>query len=104
MLRQLGLEDLFISESEKNFDLDAGMLVVEKLYQGKTIAAYQESDPEEVAQVTPSKRLWLTQDMFEPLLRKNAATFGVQQKFGQVVEWYEEVDDGVIVIVRDTHT
>ncbi|THZ44049.1 hypothetical protein D6C90_04886 [Aureobasidium pullulans] len=42
--------------------------------------------------------------MFEPLLRKNAATFGAQQKFGQVVEWYEEVDDGVIVIVRDTQT
>ncbi|THX83534.1 hypothetical protein D6D05_03504 [Aureobasidium pullulans] len=104
VLRQLGLEDLFISESEKNFDLDAGMLVVEKLYQGKTIAAYQESDPKEVAQITPSKRLWLTQDMFEPLLRNNAATFGAQQKFGQVVEWYQEVDDGVIVIVRDTHT
>ncbi|THZ63679.1 hypothetical protein D6C86_02981 [Aureobasidium pullulans] len=104
VLRQLGLEDLFISESEKNFDLDAGMLVVEKLYQGKTIAAYQESDPEEVAQITPSKRLWLTQDMFEPLLRKNAATFGAEQRFGAVVEWYEEMDDGVIVIVRETHT
>ncbi|KAI4719308.1 hypothetical protein E4T48_04412 [Aureobasidium sp. EXF-10727] len=104
VLRQLGLEDLFVAESEKNFDLDAGMLVVEKLYQGKIIAAHQESDPIEVAKVTPCKRLWLTQDMFEPLLRRNAAKYDAEQRFGQVVMHYEECADGVIVVVREVET
>lgn len=104
VLRQLGLEELFVTESEKNFDLDAGFLLVEKLYQGKIIAAYQESDPVQVAMVTPCKRLWLTQDMFEPLLRRNARKFGADQKFGQVVMHYEQCVDGVIVIVRDVET
>ncbi|KAI5272566.1 hypothetical protein E4T47_04210 [Aureobasidium subglaciale] len=101
VLRQLGLEELFVAESEKNFDLDAGMLVVEKLYKGKVIAAHQESDPLEVARLTSCKRIWITQDMFEPRLRQNAARFGAEQRFGQVVVHYEELSDGVLVLVQD---
>lgn len=104
VLRQLGLEELFMEESEKNFDLNAGMLVVEKLHQGKTIAKVQESDPGEVAKCTPCKRLWLTQDMFEPLLRKNAGRFGAEQRFGVQVMQYVEHTDGVFVIVKDVQT
>ncbi|KAI5204384.1 hypothetical protein AUEXF2481DRAFT_27223 [Aureobasidium subglaciale EXF-2481] len=101
VLRQLGLDELFVAESGKNFDLDAGMLVVEKLYQGEVIAAHQESDPLEVARLAPCKRLWLTQDMFETLLRQNAARFGAEQRFSRVVVHYEELSDGVLVLVQD---
>ncbi|KAI5195485.1 hypothetical protein E4T39_08203 [Aureobasidium subglaciale] len=101
ILRQLGLEETFVKESRSNFDLDAGMLVVEKLYKGKTLASFQESDPAEVARVTPSVRLWLTQNMFEPILRKHALSYGAQQKFGQSVVHYEEHADGVLVVVKD---
>lgn len=86
------------------FDLDAGMLIVEKLYQGKVIARLQESDPAKVASVTPSARLWLTQNMFEPLLRGEAKRFGSEQRFGQSILHYEEVEDGVIVVVQDVET
>jgi 2-polyprenyl-6-methoxyphenol hydroxylase-like FAD-dependent oxidoreductase len=101
VLRQLGLEDLFIKESQSNFDLDAGMLVVEKLYKGKTIASFQESDPAEVARVTPSVRLWLTQNMFEPLLRQRALDYGAEQRFNQTVVHYVETTDGLLVVVKD---
>ena len=104
ILRQLGLEDKFIEESRSNFDLDAGMLVVEKLYKGKTLASFQESDPAEVAKVTPSVRLWLTQNMFEPLLRSEALNYGAEQRFGQSVVHYEKLSDGVIVVVEDNET
>lgn len=86
------------------FDLDAGMLMVEKLYKGKVLARMQESDPSKVAQATPCQRLWLTQNMFEPLLRKNAQRFGAEQEFGQTVVHYEEDKDGVIVVVQDVET
>ncbi|KAH0403046.1 hypothetical protein KCU89_g2529, partial [Aureobasidium melanogenum] len=101
VLRQLGLEELFIKESQSNFDLDAGMLVVEKLYKGKTIASFQESDPAEVARVTPSVRLWLTQNMFEPLLRQRALDYGAEQRFNQTVVHYVETTDGLLVVVKD---
>ncbi|KAI5247622.1 hypothetical protein E4T42_05916 [Aureobasidium subglaciale] len=100
ILRQLGLEETFVKESRSNFDLDAGMLVVEKLYKGKTLASFQESDPAEVAKVTPSVRLWLTQNMFEPILRRHALSYGAQQQFGQSVVHYEELPDGVLVVVK----
>ncbi|PNP73220.1 hypothetical protein FNYG_13445 [Fusarium nygamai] len=75
IFRQLGLEDELRSESASNFDLDAGMIIVEKLVGGKVLASMQESDPAEVAKASPSRRLWLTQNMFEPLLRRRAKKF-----------------------------
>jgi hypothetical protein len=76
IFRQFGLEDLFHKESASNFDLDAGMILVQQLVGGKTIASMQESDPKEVTKVSPSVRLWLTQNMFESLLRRNAKNYG----------------------------
>lgn len=104
IFRQLGLEDHFRENSALNFDLDAGMIIVEKLVGGKTLATMQESDPVKVAEVTPSVRLWLTQNMFEPLLRESAKDFGAVQEFKQAVVHYEELDDGVIVVVQDVST
>jgi len=104
VLRQLGLDQEFRRESESMFDLNAGMLMVEKLYKGKVLMAMQESDPEEIAKLTPGARMWLTQNMFEPLLRRRAADFGSEQVFGKTVLHYEEDDDGVIVVVQDAET
>lgn len=101
IFRQLGLEALLREESASNFDLDAGMLIVEQLVGGKVLANLQESDPKKVAEVTPSKRLWLTQNMFEPLLRKSARRFGAEQQFGESVVYYEEQHDGVLVVVQN---
>lgn len=104
IFRQLRLEELFQKESAKNFDLDAGMIIVERLVAGKVIASIQESDPKEVAKVSPSVRLWLTQNMFESLLRQNAKDYGALQVFGETVVHYEEQADGVVVVVQNTET
>ncbi|KAF4341193.1 phenol 2-monooxygenase [Fusarium beomiforme] len=104
IFRQLGLEDELRSESASNFDLDAGMIIVEKLVGGKVLASMQESDPAEVAKVSPSRRLWLTQNMFEPLLRKNAKKFGAAQEFSETVVYYEELSDGVLVVVQNVQS
>ncbi|KAF4552361.1 FAD-binding domain-containing protein 48 [Elsinoe fawcettii] len=104
IFRQLGLDETMTRESASNFDLDAGMIIVEKLVGGKTLMSMQESDPKEVAKVSPVQRLWLTQNMFEPLLREKAKDYGAEQFFGQTVVHYEEVEDGVIVVVQDLET
>ncbi|KAM0086129.1 hypothetical protein ACKRZS_001585 [Fusarium odoratissimum] len=97
IFRQLGLEDELRSESASNFDLDAGMIIVEKLVGGKVLASMQESDPAEVAKASPSSRLWLTQNMFEPLLRKSAKKFGAPQEFSETVVHYEELSDDQVL-------
>lgn len=101
ILRQIGLEQLARDQSSKEFDIDAGMLVVEKLFGGKTLAHLQDNDPKEVAEATPSSWLWITQAMFEPLLRANGPKFGCTQVYGKLVVHYEELDDGVLVVVQD---
>jgi len=80
------------------------MLIVEKLIGGKVLARLQESDPMETAKVTPVSRMWLTQNMFEPLLHSRGKEFGAIQKFSTAVVHYEEEDDGVLVVVQDVET
>ncbi|KAJ4319011.1 hypothetical protein N0V94_004148 [Neodidymelliopsis sp. IMI 364377] len=105
ILRQLGLEEEAKAQSGKEFDIDAGMLVVEKLVGGKVIAQVQENNPAEVKDVTPcTSWLWITQAMFEPLLRANAGKFGCTQLYGKLVVHYEEEVDGVLVVVQDIKT
>lgn len=104
VFRQLGLDKEMNLASASNFDLDAGMLIVEQLVGGKVIARMQEADPTQTAKITPCKRLWLTQDMFEPLLRREAHRFGANQRFATRIVHYEEQDDGVIVIAQSTET
>jgi hypothetical protein len=101
IFRQLGLEQALQDESASNFDLDAGMLIVETLVGGRKIQSFQESDPAKVAEITPARRIWLTQNMFEPLLRERAAQFGSEQQFSTSVVHYEEIPERVIVVVRD---
>ncbi|PYH67654.1 uncharacterized protein BO88DRAFT_426878 [Aspergillus vadensis CBS 113365] len=104
IFRQLGLEEDMLRASKSNFDLDAGMLLVERLIGGKVIAKMQEADPEQTAKITPCKRVWLTQNMFEPLLRREAHRFGAKQVFSTRVVHYDEHDDSVIVVVQNLTT
>jgi 2-polyprenyl-6-methoxyphenol hydroxylase-like FAD-dependent oxidoreductase len=104
IFRQLGLDEHLRENSASNFDLDAGMLITDKLYGRKTLMSLQESDPAQVAKVTPAVRLWLTQNIFEPLLRESAKNFHADQQFGKKVVHYEERQDGVIVVVEDVAT
>lgn len=104
IFRQLGVEAQLERESSLNFDLDAGMLVLEQLVEGKVLAKVQEADPVKTAEITPSRRLWLTQNMFEPLVRSSGGDYGAEQVFSTRVVHYEEQDDGVIVILENLET
>lgn len=104
IFRQLGLDDEMERDSASDFDLDAGMLIVDRLIGGNILARMQEADPTATAKITPCKRLWLTQNMFEPLLRREAHHFGAEQRFGTRIVHYEEQEDGVIVVSQDVTT
>ncbi|KAK5059694.1 hypothetical protein LTR84_009577 [Exophiala bonariae] len=106
ILRQLGLENFTLEQSKSEFDLNAGMIIVEKLVNGKTLALLQEHDPEKVKEVTPSSWVWISQSMFEPILGKNEDRFnvGAKQQHATEVVHYEELSDGVVVVVKAAGT
>ncbi|KAM0541726.1 hypothetical protein ACHAPJ_013131 [Fusarium lateritium] len=104
ILRQLGLEGLTLEQSGKEYDLNAGMLIVEKLVGGKVIKHLQEHDPDHVKSFTPSNWVWISQRMFEPILGANAERFNSEQRHGHEVLLYEENDDHVLVVVRELRT
>ncbi|KAF4548397.1 FAD-binding domain-containing protein 34 [Elsinoe fawcettii] len=101
ILRQLGLEDFTLKQSASEFDLNAGMLIVEKLVGGKTLAKLQEHDENKVKDITPGHWVWISQSMFEPILGQNADKFLSTQIHGHLVVDYHEGPEGVDVIVRD---
>ncbi|KAF5671995.1 monooxygenase [Fusarium heterosporum] len=104
ILRQLDLEDFTLEQSGKEFDLNAGMLLVEKLVGGKVIKHLQEHDPEHVKMFTPSNWVWISQRMFEPILNQNAEEFNSEQRHGHEVLLHEEHEDHVIVVVKELET
>ncbi|KAJ4246083.1 hypothetical protein NW762_013828 [Fusarium torreyae] len=104
ILRQLGLEELTLEQSGKEFDLNAGMLIVEKLVGGKVIKHLQEHNPDHVKGFTPSNWVWISQRMFEPILGANAERFNSEQRHGHEVLLYEEKDDHVLVVVKELST
>ncbi|KAH7133847.1 FAD binding domain-containing protein [Dactylonectria macrodidyma] len=104
ILRQLGLEDFTLEQSASEFDLNAGMLLVEKLVGGKVLKHLQEHDPEKVKDITPSSWVWISQRMFEPILGAHSDKYDSVQLHGHEVLFYEELDDGVVVVVKNLDT
>lgn len=86
------------------FDLNAGLAIVEKLVGGNLFKRVQDHEPERDAEVTPSPWLWLTQAMLEPIIQEYAPQNGYTLKYKQEIVHYEEQQDGVIVIVKDLDT
>ena len=104
ILRQLGIEDQCREESLREFDLDAGLIMVEKMIGGRLIQRVQEHHPERDAEVTPCGWLWLSQVMLEPILRSKKSDFAFAQMYRRNVVHYEEQADGVIVVVENMDT
>lgn len=104
ILRQLGLEEQLKSVNFSKVNLDAGLIIVDKLYRGTVKKIVQDHDAERDREITPTKWLWVTQPTLEPILQEVAPKIGLNLEFGKEVVHYEEDADGVIVIAKDLDT
>ena len=77
VLRSVGLEARVRAASEEQFDPDGGINAVESLA-GKEIATYIANLNEGVAAISPSTRLFMTQQSLEPLIRTRAEELGAK--------------------------
>jgi 2-polyprenyl-6-methoxyphenol hydroxylase-like FAD-dependent oxidoreductase len=99
VFRAVGMEDDIRHKSEEQYDSDGGISAIESLA-GKEIAKYIPSLNAGVEAVSPSRRLFLTQEALEPILREHARRLGAELRYSTELVGFEEADDGVIGITR----
>ena len=100
VFRAAGIERLVRAASERQYDSDGGISAVESLA-GREIAKYIPNLNAGVELVSPSRRLFLTQETLEPILRSRAIEFGAEVRYRTELVGFEDVGDGVIARIRD---
>src|SRR5690348_956762 len=100
VFRAGGIEDEVERKSEEQYDSDGGISAVESLA-GNEIAKYIPSLNAGVEKVSPTRRLFLTQEALEPILRERALELGAELRYRTELTDFEETSDGVIATTRD---
>jgi 2-polyprenyl-6-methoxyphenol hydroxylase-like FAD-dependent oxidoreductase len=100
MLRQVGLERTVREESAKTYHPTGGIIAVDSLA-GKQLATYVNELNEGVERFSPTVRVFINQDVLEPILRDKAVALGATVRNRVEATALEPDDDGVTVTVRD---
>jgi putative polyketide hydroxylase len=103
VLRSVGLEARVRAASEEQFDPDGGINAVESLA-GKEIATYIANLNQGVAAISPSTRLFMTQQSLEPLIRSRAEELGAALRYATELVSFEQDADGVTGHIRNVVT
>ena len=108
VLREVGVEQIVMEKSEEQFVQDGAIMALESLA-GKEIAWFIPNLNEGVRDVSPSLRLFITQNLLEPLLQRRAHELGAELRFSTEMVSFEEDRDGVSAVIRhrdtgETHT
>jgi len=103
VFRTVGLEGRVRAASEEQFDPDGGINAVESLA-GKEIATYIANLNEGVAAISPSTRLFMTQQSLEPLIRARAEELGATIRYATELTAFEQDADGVTGFIRNLAT
>jgi putative polyketide hydroxylase len=103
VFRSVGLEARVRAASEEQFDPDGGINAVESLA-GKEIATYIANLNEGVAAISPSTRLFMTQQSLEPLIRARAEELGAAMRYATELTGFEQDADGVTGFIRNVST
>jgi 2-polyprenyl-6-methoxyphenol hydroxylase-like FAD-dependent oxidoreductase len=103
MLRQLGLEERVRAKSRETYSETGGIIAVESLA-GRELATYVEELNEGVEGFSPTRRVFINQDVLEPLLRERALELGATLRNRTEATGLEQDGDGVTVVLRDLDT
>ena len=96
ILRWLGLYDIIVEESTKAYDPNAGINAVKTLKDGE-FQRYLANLNDKVEQISSAKRLFLTQHIYEPVMRNLCKELNMPLIFSTEVTSIKNVTDGVIV-------
>jgi 2-polyprenyl-6-methoxyphenol hydroxylase-like FAD-dependent oxidoreductase len=100
LLRQLGLEERVRTKSLEMYSATGGIIAVESLA-GRELATYVKELNEGVEGFSPTVRVFINQDVLEPLLRERALELGATVRNRTEAVALDEDDDGVAITLRD---
>ena len=100
VLRSVGLERVALRKSEEQFVQDGAVMAVETLA-GKELAWYVPNINAGTREVSPCPRVFLTQNLLEPLLKARAGELGAELRFGTEMLSFEQDAEGVTAAIRD---
>ena len=103
IFRSVGLEELVRAKSEAQFVQDAGVVGVETLVGGAT-AHYIANFNEGIRDLSPTVRVFLSQNVLEPTLRKAAERLGARIEFLTECVSFEQDAGGVEALIRNRDT
>lgn len=103
LMRYAGIEDRVRAAALALYDADGGMNAVETLA-GKEIANYIPNINYGVQDVTPARRLFMPQQVLEPILLERAREFGAKFEYATELVGFEQDAQGVTATVRDIDT
>jgi len=100
MLRQVGLERTVREASARTYHPTGGIIAVESLA-GEQLATYVQELNEGVEGLSPTVRVFINQDVLEPILREKAVELGATVRNRVEATALEQDDDGVTATLRD---
>ncbi len=100
MLRQVGLEDTVRAASLETYHPTGGIVAVESLA-GRELGTYVKELNEGVEGLSPTRRVFVNQDVLEPILHRRAIEFGATVRHRTEAIAFEQDDEGVTVTLRD---
>jgi 2-polyprenyl-6-methoxyphenol hydroxylase-like FAD-dependent oxidoreductase len=103
LFRQVGLEQVIVEASHEQFGRGGGINAVESLA-GKEIAQYIADLNAGVDTFSPSKRLFLSQQRLEPLIRSRAEELGAALRYSMELVSFDQDDTGVTAVMKDIAT
>jgi len=103
LMRVAGIEDRVRAAALELYEPDGGLNAVETLA-GREIAQYIPNINAGVADVSPARRLFMPQQVLEPILLERARELGARFEYATELVHLEQDGDGVTATVRDTHT
>ena len=103
ILRLVGIEQIVRQKSDEQFVQDGAIMAVETLA-GKELGYFIANLNEGIRDVSPCERVFISQSLLEPLLRKRADELGAELRFATDFVSFQQHDDYVHAVIRNRDT
>ncbi|HEX7283363.1 MAG TPA: FAD-dependent monooxygenase, partial [Vicinamibacterales bacterium] len=100
ILRLVGIEQIVRQKSDEQFVQDGAIMAVETLA-GKELGYFIANLNEGIRDVSPCERVFISQSLLEPLLRKRADELGAELRFATDLVSFQQHDDYVRAVIRN---
>jgi 2-polyprenyl-6-methoxyphenol hydroxylase-like FAD-dependent oxidoreductase len=103
LMRIAGIEERVTHAAHALYDPNGGLNAVETLA-GREIANYMPDINQGIEDVSPARRLFMPQQVLEPILHQRALEMGAQFRYGTECISFDQDQDGVNALVRNIDT